>query len=692
MSAEEYKDFSYANQVVDVFIREHAYIFDQEVLNTFRQDSLSSLISRPSIPCSPPTKSRGSILGIKRKSSGPPTLLSSLSSHNHIIPILVLNNEALPPSIRARAFPSSFSGQRQRRQSKLLGADIAGGFMPVRSHSEERPSPSDISPAEEFDIRRCNSTDALSPTNSAPFFCPSIPECESTSSEPKRKNSPVEEKKEALCEVKVNIPQSPQDEEPEEHFIRRANTDRKRRLSAIASCKMAQFQTDKWKCFDEDDVSIDDVNNNSNLGSGDESPTVEADTKADDGDFDVSTTCLDTECLTIPHPSMEHRRSWPRESREQDVNVTESTSDIHLSSYPLSFSPMDTFRKSPGGYITEAPVSPSAFRSYLSQRVKRLSDPAVAPSPPLEGEDFPLHQKFSKREAKRRIQSLKKSLKTFELDFEAKTGRKPTVEDKSTSSVARPLLLEILRLKRGLKESFDAFDDFSILRRPQPIILSPDGVKLDPKQLEETMKSLEESLRIRRNAAGRPEELEDMTKEQIIDEKLDLQKALLRFESIHGRPDNKTERDIMRPLYDRYRCMKRALAKIHAASKEQSLTDLQPILEHAVMSFTSSKELSSSQDSCSLPIKHDCGQVKKTGDNHSPVIEQNFHELPLVDLMSHLEQSRVEKRHLRRIIKNFEEDFCKRLGRKVEKEDRTHLEPIYTNYKVGVTPFPIVNC
>lgn len=52
-----------------------------------------------------------------------------------------------------------------------------------------------------------------------------------------------------------------------------------------------------------------------------------------------------------------------------------------------------------------------------------------------------------------------------------------------------------------------------------------------------------------------------MNDEQLIDEKIAVQKALLHLESIHGRPVSKEDRDVVRPLYDRYRILKRIVAR-----------------------------------------------------------------------------------------------------------------------------------
>lgn len=47
--------------------------------------------------------------------------------------------------------------------------------------------------------------------------------------------------------------------------------------------------------------------------------------------------------------------------------------------------------------------------------------------------------------------------------------------------------------------------------------------------------------------------------DQLLQEKTAVQRGLLYLEGIYGRPDSKEERDMARPLYDRYRQIKRML-------------------------------------------------------------------------------------------------------------------------------------
>lgn len=59
-----------------------------------------------------------------------------------------------------------------------------------------------------------------------------------------------------------------------------------------------------------------------------------------------------------------------------------------------------------------------------------------------------------------------------------------------------------------------------------------------------------------RQLAGRAEAIEELTAKEVLDEKLAVQRALLYVESLHGRPASYRHKDLLRPLYDRYRILK----------------------------------------------------------------------------------------------------------------------------------------
>ncbi|THD21021.1 Protein FAM13A [Fasciola hepatica] len=162
---------------------------------------------------------------------------------------------------------------------------------------------------------------------------------------------------------------------------------------------------------------------------------------------------------------------------------------------------------------------------------------------------------------------------------------------------------------------------------PSPVLGTT--VRKPEQTLSETLAVLTHRLSEKRCSAKRPECLQLMTRKQIEDEKLDLQKALLYFEALHGRPSGKQERLIMRPLYDRYRSVKRMLNQEYQLSRTSSASSevLKGETKHIVSSEGDSgqteKPLSSATSSYVRPLTMD--DPKDTWDKES---QSKFSTLP----------------------------------------------------------------
>lgn len=61
---------------------------------------------------------------------------------------------------------------------------------------------------------------------------------------------------------------------------------------------------------------------------------------------------------------------------------------------------------------------------------------------------------------------------------------------------------------------------------------------------------------------------------------------------------------------------------------------------------------------------------------------KNFHEMSYDELLLHLREMRMQKRNVRSVLRTFENDFYKKTGRRVEKEDRCNMSSVYHCYKV----------
>lgn len=195
-------------------------------------------------------------------------------------------------------------------------------------------------------------------------------------------------------------------------------------------------------------------------------------------------------------------------------------------------------------------------------------------------------------------------------------------------------------------------------------------------------------LREKRTEENRSFELNQLSTDQLVQEKTAVQRALLYFESLFGRPNSREERDSVRFLYDRYRAIKRSLNR--SASLTSSgfggIGDLPTIHEHEAMQFIG-KDAHSSVDTSSMtlpltdksPISASAISTDSTETTSS--IHENVHQLSLSELWKQLEIAREGKRELRRTIKEFEEVFEKQNGRRMLKSDRFIIEETYGLYK-----------
>ncbi|XP_053179492.1 protein FAM13B isoform X2 [Scomber japonicus] len=108
---------------------------------------------------------------------------------------------------------------------------------------------------------------------------------------------------------------------------------------------------------------------------------------------------------------------------------------------------------------------------------------------------------------------------------------------------------------------------------------------------EETLELIQRRVKGKRQEDCWPDDIKKMTKEQLSCEKTVLQKNLLHYEGLHGRPVTREERLVVKPLYDRYRLVKQMLTRVSItpvtvspSSKRRSQT-LQPIIEGETAHF-----------------------------------------------------------------------------------------------------------
>ncbi|XP_055651229.1 protein FAM13A isoform X4 [Falco peregrinus] len=368
---------------------------------------------------------------------------------------------------------------------------------------------------------------------------------------------------------------------------------------------------------------------------------------------------------------------------------------------------------------TEVPPSPPNSHSFMRRRSSSLGS----------YEDD--REDLTPAQLTRRIQGLKKKIRRFEDKFEEERKYRPSHSDKAANPEVLKWTNDLAKFRKQLKESklkISEEDLGPVVRQRSNTLPKSFGSQLekddDKKQdlsdnsakpaVEATLDSIQKKLQEKRTETNRPEDIKDMTRDQIAAEKVALQKALLYYESIHGRPVTKNERQVMKPLYDRYRLVKQILSRantipiIGSPSSKRRSPLLQPIIEGETASFfkeIKEEEEGSEEDSnvkadLTITMKTDFNvrsfldQLEDDADGFvSPVDDKmpsrsnqdmglsNLHEASIPELLEQLQEVREEKKRIRKKLRDFEDNFFRQNGRNVQKEDRTPMAEEYNEYK-----------
>lgn len=217
----------------------------------------------------------------------------------------------------------------------------------------------------------------------------------------------------------------------------------------------------------------------------------------------------------------------------------------------------------------EAMLSP---RNSLLLPRRFYSENEAQPSTPNVAE-------FGLKNLTKHIKGLKKKIKKYEDEFEENFGYRPSHSDKMSNGDIKRLCTELNKLRKEhklLKE-----DPVGVLlananNRIKTSNSSPTNNNNSQENsratsMEEMIKEIEKKLSEKRVKYNRPDNMEELTYEQLIDEKTAVQKALLHIENTFGRPVSKEDRTVVRPLYDKYRTLKRLLIRAGVVSVVTSL-------------------------------------------------------------------------------------------------------------------------
>uniref|UniRef100_A0A8D2LG84 Family with sequence similarity 13 member B n=1 Tax=Varanus komodoensis TaxID=61221 RepID=A0A8D2LG84_VARKO len=328
------------------------------------------------------------------------------------------------------------------------------------------------------------------------------------------------------------------------------------------------------------------------------------------------------------------------------------------------------------------------------------------------------------------VKKLQKKIRQFEEQFEKDKHFKPSYSDIAANPKVLKWMTELTKLKKQIKDAKHKSSDGEFIPQTRPrsnTLPKSFGSSLDHEDEENeddlravqkekkptkevTVELIFKRLKEKRIERALPEDIKKMTKDHLSEEKILLQKSLLYYESQHGRPVSREERNIVKPLYDRYRRVKQMLTRasitpiLGSPSTKRRSQMLQPIIEGETAHFFDEiKEEEEEEEEGNLSselsdfLKSNAEQMQSIitspFENSESDVEESQEKLTrelrlsstcaasMPELLEQLWKARAEKKKLRKTLREFEEGFYQQNGRNVQKEDRAPMLDEYREYK-----------
>ncbi|XP_061089133.1 protein FAM13C [Conger conger] len=334
---------------------------------------------------------------------------------------------------------------------------------------------------------------------------------------------------------------------------------------------------------------------------------------------------------------------------------------------------------------TEAAPSPPCSQQFIMARGIVRTEPAEGAKDTL---SIPL--------LTRHIQTVKRKIRKFEERFEQERKYRPSHNDKTANPEMFKLMNELARSRKQLKD-LKLKQSEAELRDERRVALTEicrynndQQGATEPQHkpcLEETVDALLKRLREKRQALGLPDNMKEMTQNQMALEKMTLQKCLLYFESLHGRPGTKQERNLVKPLYDRYQMIKQLLCASPSITtiEEEDDSEEDYMQRRPALSWRATSPVAADESPCPQEEDSDTAFVSPLDEvkavRQPAITMSNLHEASRPELLECLRETRVEKRRRRKALREFEEQFFRQMGRTAQKDDRIPMAEEYHEYK-----------
>lgn len=338
------------------------------------------------------------------------------------------------------------------------------------------------------------------------------------------------------------------------------------------------------------------------------------------------------------------------------------------------------------------------------------------------------HWNQSYQETKSKIKQLSKQLSVvrkkieeFEVQFEDTHGYRPSQAEKQNNKEIRKLTIQHNRLKRQIRICRESGDsgvaslDNNGHESPAGSPTSSDMMMTtnilhvysdeavaecnNVSRLKSVVSDIEEKLQKDRQVSGRPSALDEMTQEQIIQEKQCIQIALNQVQAhVMNTPATAEEKLVLKDLLMRYRSVKR-LVRRSSNVLIKDPCELETIPEGAEIQLTLASpqhriniEMNTSPsriidqadlmpaDARSLPRP-----IQEDNDN-----EPNLHAMTRNELVSVQRSAKEEKKQLRRGLKEKEAKFLDENGRAMPKDELKEHD-YYAKYKMTKAKLKLVD-
>ncbi|XP_053284370.1 protein FAM13B isoform X4 [Pleuronectes platessa] len=336
---------------------------------------------------------------------------------------------------------------------------------------------------------------------------------------------------------------------------------------------------------------------------------------------------IDFSCMHLQkegHDPIPAYKSWQDESESGEAQLSPLAGRM----VPLPLLPLEEDGEDEEEGEVGQDTSPSSSRSHPHLLARRFLDFGAHSAQRFHQQDpdatsptkaqRPRRASFGSKEAMRgggdsvthqltkKLQHLKKKIKQFDEQFEKERNYKPSHGDKAANPKVLKWMTDLTKIRRQIKDAkHRAESELGPLTRPRSNTLPKSfGSTLDQgthdaagdakgshPTREETLEMIQCRVKGKKQEDGWPDDIKKMTKEQLSCEKTVLQKNLLHYEGLHGRPVTREERLVVKPLYDRYRLVKQMLTRVtitpitvSPSSKRRSQT-LQPIIEGETAHF-----------------------------------------------------------------------------------------------------------